>query len=133
MHEGRQYVMIQLTGGLATEQGYASAQSNLGVMYANGVGVPEDDAEAVRWYRLAAEQGNAGAQSSPGLSYASGEGVPEDFVLAYMWWNLSAVQGNDISQSNKEVFEQRMTREQIAEAERLSREWIEAHPQDEGN
>jgi len=59
-------------------------------MYANGVGVPEDDAEAVRWYRLAAEQGNAGAQSSLGLSYANGEGVPEDFVLAYMWWNFSA-------------------------------------------
>jgi TPR repeat protein len=39
------------------EQGYASAQYNLGRMYANGDGVPEDDAEAVRWYRLAAEQG----------------------------------------------------------------------------
>ena len=37
------------------EQGYAQAQYYLGAMYATGTGVPEDKAEAVRWYRLAAE------------------------------------------------------------------------------
>ena len=41
----------------AAEQGDAAAQHTLGIMYANGLGVPQDDAEAVRWYRLAAEQG----------------------------------------------------------------------------
>ena len=40
------------------EQGDARAQYNLGLMYARGDGVPEDDAEAVRWWRLAAEQGD---------------------------------------------------------------------------
>ena len=45
--------------GLAAEQGNESAQYNLGNMYANGRGVPKDDAEAVRWYRLVAEQGYA--------------------------------------------------------------------------
>ena len=44
------------------EQGNASAQSNLGFMYANGEGVPEDDATAVMWYTKAAEQGDAEAQ-----------------------------------------------------------------------
>ena len=39
------------------EAGDASAQYILGLMYANGFGVPEDDDEAVRWYRMAAEQG----------------------------------------------------------------------------
>ena len=58
------------------EQGDARAQFNLGAMYANGEGVPEDDAEAGRWYRLAAEQGNAGAQLNLGNMYADGEGVP---------------------------------------------------------
>ena len=47
-------------------------------MYANGQGVPEDDAEAVRWYRLGAEQGDAAAQSNLGVMYATGQGVPED-------------------------------------------------------
>ena len=48
------------------EQGDAEAQFNLGVMYANGRGVPQDDSEAVRWYRLAADQGHAGAQFNLG-------------------------------------------------------------------
>ena len=110
------------------EQGDAMAQYNLGVMYANGEGVPEDDVEAVRWYRLAAEQGDADAQSNLGLMYDHGEGVPEDDVLAYMWWNLAAAQGNANAQGNKDIIEKRMTREQIGEAQRLSREWLAAHP-----
>ena len=46
------------------EQGYASAQYNLGQMYTNGEGVPQDYTEAVKWYRLAAEQGYADAQTN---------------------------------------------------------------------
>jgi TPR repeat protein len=91
-------------------------------------GVPQDNAEAVRWFRLAAEQGMAEAQISLGTRYALGEGVPEDDVLAYMWWNLAAAQGSENAQDNKDIIEERMTREQIAEAQRLSREWLEAHP-----
>ncbi|MDP4855337.1 MAG: SEL1-like repeat protein, partial [Schleiferiaceae bacterium] len=41
------------------DQGYAQAQYNLGIMYANGQGVPKSDKEAVKWYRKAAEQGDA--------------------------------------------------------------------------
>ena len=41
------------------EQGVAKAQYNLGLMYYKGEGVPEDDKQAVKWYRLAAEQGLA--------------------------------------------------------------------------
>jgi len=37
------------------EQGDVSAQFNLGVMYDDGEGVPQDYAEAIRWYRVAAE------------------------------------------------------------------------------
>ena len=59
----------------AADQGDANAQFNLGFMYANGEGVPKDDAEAARWYRMAANQGDAAAQYSLGVSYANGEGV----------------------------------------------------------
>ena len=62
----------------AAEQGDADAQYNLGVMYATGEGVPQDEAEAVRWYRLAAEQGIATAQTNLGPMYDIGEGVPQD-------------------------------------------------------
>ena len=115
---------------LAAEQLNVDAQMALGMMYANGEGVPEDDAEAVRWYRLAAEQGDALGQSYLGDMYVNGDGVPEDLVLAYMWYNLSAAQDRQLARFSKEMIEQRMTREQIAEAQRLSREWIETHPQD---
>ena len=52
------------------EQGDASAQVELGLMYANGEGVPEDDREAVKWFRAGAEQGYASAQFNLGLMYA---------------------------------------------------------------
>ena len=63
---------------LAAEQGYAAAQVNLGVMYANGRGVLKDFAAAVKWYRLAAEQGDAAAQFNLGVRYADGQGVLKD-------------------------------------------------------
>ena len=110
------------------EQGDVDAQYNLGLRYRNGEGVPKDDAEAVRWFRLAADQGYAGAQSNLGLLYANGDGVPEIIVLAYMWFNLAAAQGNEVAQGLKDRIAQRMTGAEIAEAQRLSREWIEAHP-----
>ena len=75
---------------LAADQGEALAQSNLGFMYANGEGVPEDDTEAVRWYRLAADQGDAWTQANLGVMFENGEGTPQDFVEAHMWANLAA-------------------------------------------
>ena len=102
------------------EQGDAPAQYNLGFMYANGEGVPENDAEAVRWYRMAAEQGNASAQYNLGVMYANGEGVPENYVLSYAWFNLAAAQGDEGAVSGKANLQRRMTAAQIAEAQELS-------------
>ncbi len=114
-------------------QGHAEAQFSLGLKYGIEGDIPEDDAEAVRWYRLAAEQGYAGAQLNLGTMYGNRDGVPEDDVFAYMRFNLSATQGNRTAQGNRDIIQQWMTREQIAEAERLSREWMETHPPDGGN
>ena len=72
------------------EQGDAVAQLNLGFMYENGRGVPQDYGEAIRWYRQAAAQGYASAQYNLGLMYAYGIGVPQDDVRAYAWFNLAA-------------------------------------------
>jgi TPR repeat protein len=69
-------------------------------MYAAGRGVPQDDAEAVRWYRLAAEQGHGPAQSNLGLMYERGEGVPQDNVEAVRWYRLAAEQGLADAQYN---------------------------------
>ena len=111
----------------SAEQGNADAQYNLGLMYANGKGVPEDDREAVRWYRKAAEQGDAVAQYNLGAMYAKGEGVPEDYVKAYMWTSLAVALGEKRAAKNKEIIKSWMTSDQIAEAQRLSSEWFEKH------
>ena len=61
--------------------------------YDNGEGVPEDDREAVKWYRKAADQGLALAQYNLGLAYAAGEGVPEDDREAVKWYRKAARSG----------------------------------------
>jgi TPR repeat protein len=72
------------------EQGEAYAQYNLGIMYENGEGVPEDDAKAVKWYRKAADQGYANAQYNLALMYDSSEGVPENDAEAVKWYRKAA-------------------------------------------
>ncbi len=82
------------------EQGDAKAQRRLGFMCQFGRGVPEDDTEAVRWYRLAADQGDVTAQSILGNMYFNGEGVPEDDAEAVRWYRLAAEQGVASAQFN---------------------------------
>ena len=84
----------------AAEQGDADAQFNLGYMYSTGEGVPENDTEAVRWYRMAAEQGDADAQLNLGGMYSTGEGVPENDTEAVRWYRMAAEQGDADAQSN---------------------------------
>ncbi|MDH4409681.1 MAG: hypothetical protein QE273_08695 [Verrucomicrobiales bacterium] len=81
--------------------------------------------EDVERYRALAEQGDSQAQWSLGVCYALGEGVPEDVVTAYMWFNLSSAQGDEDSKLRKDELTERMTREQIAEGQKMSREWLE--------
>jgi uncharacterized protein len=109
------------------EQGDAQAQYNLGVMYSKGQGVLQDDKEAVKWYRKAAEQGNAEAQFNLGLLYEKGQGVPKDYVMAHMYYNIAAVSGNTIAIENRGLIEKEMTATQIAEAQKLAREWVSKH------
>ena len=87
----------------------------------------QDHAEAVRLYRLAAEQGLAEAQSNLGVLYDNGYGVAQDFVQAYMWFTLAAAQGFESAAENRELIAGEMTPADISEAQRLAREWQEAH------
>jgi hypothetical protein len=107
----------------AAEQGNAGAQYNLGVMYYQGRGVPQDDAAAAKWYRLAAEQDYASAQRNLGVMYYNGQGVPQDYIQAHIWFNLAASEGDDKSREVRDLVAKIMTPDQIAEAQRLAREW----------
>ena len=107
------------------EQGNASAQYNLGMMYANGQGVTQDYAEAVNWYRKAAEQGDDSAQSNLGLMYVMGKGVTQDNVYAHMWWNIAASNGIEKAEKNRDRVAKEMTASQVGEAQKLARECVQ--------
>jgi TPR repeat protein len=107
----------------AADQGDPVAEFLLGNQYANGIGVPLDYREAMIWFRKAAEQGHAVAKLYLGVMYAEGRGVPQDYVLAHMWFSLAAAQGEKRAVQTLAMAEQRMTPVQIAEAQKLARDW----------
>ena len=84
----------------AAEQGDTDAQRKLGLLYLDGIGVPQDCMEAVKWFRTAAEQGHAAAQYHLGVCYRRGQGVTQDDVEAVRWYRKSAEQGYDMAQNN---------------------------------
>jgi len=105
---------------MAAMQGSAMAQNNLGLLYANGrslnsdlsrevkhgvvsefkPSVPQNDAEAVKWYFLAAEQGYVPAQFNLGVMFGSGRGVLKDDTAAVKWYRRAAENGDAGSQFN---------------------------------
>jgi hypothetical protein len=97
-------------------------------MYDMGQGVLRNRVEAEKWYRKAAERGFASAQTALGMMYMTGFVAPDfrlplNWVLAHMWFILAASQGDVGAAEFRDLMEDDMTREQIAEAEKLAREW----------
>jgi len=114
----------------AAEHGIPEAQHNLGLMYQKAQGVPQNYSEAAKWYRRAAEQGMADSQVNLGIMYYQGQGVSRDYVLAHMWLDLAASQYPASVRENlndavhyKDIVNSLMTPAQIAEAQRLAKEW----------
>ncbi len=115
----------------SAEQGLPIAQVRLGAMYYNGDGVPQDAREGVRWWREAAVGGSNLAKFNLGNAYYQGAGVQQDYVQAYMWMDLTASHADragdkalaGLAVRSREAIAGKLTPEQIAEAQRLSREW----------
>lgn len=99
------------------EQGLADAQFNLGLKYDKGEGVPQDYAEAAKWFYKAAEQGYAKAQFNLGLMYYKGLGVPQDYSEAYVWSSLAAADGNESAVKLRNVFARKLSSEDLASAQ----------------
>ena len=81
--------------------------------------MPQDYAQAVKWFRLAAEQGNSASQFNLGLMYDTGRGVPQDFVEALKWYRLAAEQGFTVAQTNLGVT--------YAEGKGVPQDYVQAH------
>ena len=117
----------------AAEQDHVEAQLLLGLQYRAGRGVPQDDFEAAAWVRMAVDGGHPDALFFLATMYRDGRGVLRDRVQACMWQMLAALRSND---RNREAtaniarhYCSKLTRAEAGEAQRLAREWDEAHPQ----
>jgi len=76
------------------EAGDMDAQYNLGIMYYNGEGAPQDYQQAMNWFHLAAQQGDADAQFNLGIMIGRGEGVKKDPKISLQWFQKAAEQGH---------------------------------------
>lgn len=110
----------------AAEQGDVNAQYFLAHMYMSGRGVPQDFGEAAQRFRPLAEQGISNAQYFLGIMYLDGRGVLQDDVMAHMWFNIAATLGTKEAVGMRNSVAENLTPEQIAEAQRLAREWMAA-------
>jgi TPR repeat protein len=116
---------------LAVSKKSADAYDELGVWYYQGTCVPRNDKEAIRLYHLAANKGSTNAQDNLGKLYYFGDMVPQDYVLAHKWFNISSSKASksvvfDPSEWRRKV-QKLMTPNQIAEAQKLAREWVKNH------
>ncbi len=108
----------------AAEQGHANAQFNLASLhYAR-----KEYAPAASWYRRSAEQGNALAQIRLARLYAEGLGLARDPVQAFKWFAIAIVRGSDSyaranATKGRDDIATKMSPAQVAEAERLARDW----------
>ena len=116
----------------AAEAGIAPAQYNLGLMYDNGQGVPQNYAEAMSWYRRAAETGHAKAQNDLGFLYSNGKGVPQDYITAHMWANLAASNSNDLSTGLRAIIASEMSPAEIERAQARAAQCLASDYQDCG-
>ena len=101
----------------AARSGNAEAEELIGVMYALGLGVEQDDQRAFEWYLRSSLKGHPGAQSGIGWYYEVGRGMPApDLVRAYMWYTLSAIGGDPDAAISLEEVVKKMTKDQIDKA-----------------
>lgn len=106
----------------AAENGNADAQASLAFMYSKGDGVPESFDKSIEYARQAAMQGDERTQFLMGGAYLGGGSIPMDYVQAYAWFSLSKAGGLPDADEFLTKISKNMTKEQIAEGQRLSTE-----------
>ena len=94
-------------------------------MYQSGQGVPQDYADAMKWYRLAADQGDEDAQNNLGVMYAKGQGVPQDYAEAYVWFSVAAAGGDAKAVKGRDLAASELTPDQLSQGQKRATELLE--------
>ena len=110
------------------QAGGAAAQFDLGLLYYDGRGVPQDFAQAAEWFEKAANQGYAKAQHNLGAMYAVGKGIKRDYAQAYKWLSLCAAAGEESCAAQRDLIAQKLSSSKLAAAQRLTRDWKPSRP-----
>ncbi|MGE3976103.1 MAG: tetratricopeptide repeat protein [Nitrospira sp.] len=79
------------------QSGDLNAQNELGLLYSEGRGLPQNYREAKDWFKKAADQGHAGAQVNLGTLYSLGRGAPYSDHMALFWFQKAAEQRNALA------------------------------------
>lgn len=108
--------------------GDPAAQFDVGVRYWTGDQVPQDYAQAVRWFSLAAEQGSVAAEAMLSNCYWAGRGVPPDPMRAYFWSLLAEAGGDQGSKPRAALLATHLSPGQIAVAQKEVNDWMALHP-----
>lgn len=115
--EAGEFVAAREMFEVLARSGNADAEELIGVIYALGLGVEQDDERAFEWYLRSSLKGHPGAQSGLGWYYEVGRGIPApDYVRAYLWYALSAIGGDVDAPDSLEQITPRMTAEERARA-----------------
>ncbi len=93
-------------------------------MIRGGIGMAYIDVDSLAQYELDAKDGRPDALYNLGLAYSTGQGVEVDYIAAHKWFNLAAMKGSEIAKSWRAQISSEMNFNQIAEAQRLAREWL---------
>lgn len=102
----------------AAEDGHVESMFLLGTAYAQGKGVPRDDALAARWFHQAARKGHARARTSLAYLYSVGRGVRRDPVLAYVLLSQAVAEGDPLARDLIVRLRRCLTPQQLKEAEK---------------
>ena len=105
------------------EQGDREAQFNLGLLYIDGQGVPQDPAEGAAWFQKSADQDFTKAQLNLGALYGSGKGVKRDYVQAYKWLSICAAKGDRRCTAQRDLVVKKLKPAQLNEAQHLASSW----------
>ena len=111
----------------AAESGDADSQYCMGLLYSEGIVVPMDEAEAMKWYELASENGVTAAQVSLGTMYQNGFSVEQDKIAALKWFSIAVKLGDEDARYHQEYLAERMPAEELAKADAEVNAWFNDH------
>lgn len=111
---------------IAAAKGDADGEFRLGSSWFGAMGLVEDIDEALRLINRAADKFHATAISTLGFMYKEGWKVPQDYIAAHKWYNIGASLGDDKAKYERDDLAKKMMPSQLADAQKLAREWMEA-------